>query len=126
MIYCFIILNLFKIDKFLSLYNCNRKLYMIICDAFRREILRTEQLALYVHAMVVSCLNPHDFHGHDLVSDLRKRVNLSKYTNPLAFLVLCNAGENMTSEDVQRLNGTYFVQHRSYWTGTLVIDFYTS
>ncbi|KAG8174492.1 hypothetical protein JTE90_006650 [Oedothorax gibbosus] len=88
----------------------------------RHEILRTEKLTMYVLAMLVSCLNPRNFFNHDIVSELRKRVDISKYTNPLAILALCNAGAPMTDQDVERLNETYNSHHRIYWTEVQVIS----
>ncbi|KAG8175711.1 hypothetical protein JTE90_021361 [Oedothorax gibbosus] len=86
-----------------------------------RKSLRTEQLALYVHALLVSCLNPRHFYGHDLVSDLRRRVNFSKYASPLAILALCNAGAPMYQKDVDRLREIHTSRHKPYWTEVQVL-----
>ncbi|KAG8186798.1 hypothetical protein JTE90_010692 [Oedothorax gibbosus] len=72
------------------------------------EDIPTTELALYVNAFLVSCLNPRNFHGHDLVVELRVRTNTpGEYTNPFELLALCNAGEAMTAEDVVKLQDVF-------------------
>ncbi|XP_054708129.1 uncharacterized protein CG3556-like [Uloborus diversus] len=79
------------------------------------ETLSSEDLALYINALLVTCIDPRDFHGHDLVSDLRKRVEGEKYTNPIEIIALCNAGDTMTAKDVERISTAYNSQHRPFW-----------
>ncbi|GFR11794.1 gastric intrinsic factor [Trichonephila clavata] len=50
--------------------------------------------------MLVACMDPRDFYGLNLVQELRKRTEANAYTNPFQILVLCNAGDTMTSRDV--------------------------
>ncbi|GFS70987.1 gastric intrinsic factor [Nephila pilipes] len=78
-----------------------------------------QKLALYIHAMMVACMDPRDFYGENLISELRRRTEASgNYTNPFQILVLCNAGDTMTSKDVERVTAAYDSQHRPFWTDT--------
>ncbi|GBM81598.1 hypothetical protein AVEN_205861-1 [Araneus ventricosus] len=80
--------------------------------------MSSQELALYIHALLVACMDPRDFYGDDLVRELRKRVEVSgNYTNPFLILVLCNAGDAMTTRDVERVTAAYDSQHRPFWTG---------
>ncbi|CAL1301247.1 unnamed protein product [Larinioides sclopetarius] len=79
--------------------------------------MSSQELALYLHALLVACMDPTDFYGEDLVRELRKRVEASgNYTNPFLILVLCNAGDDMTAKDVERVTSAYNLQHRPFWT----------
>ncbi|GBN68409.1 hypothetical protein AVEN_123442-1 [Araneus ventricosus] len=65
--------------------------------------MSSQELALYIHALLVACMDPRDFNGDDLVRELRRRVEASgNYTNPFLILVLCNAGDAMTARDVEQ------------------------
>ncbi|CAL1301241.1 unnamed protein product [Larinioides sclopetarius] len=65
--------------------------------------MSSQELALYLHALLVACMDPRDFYGEDLIRELRKRVEASgNYTNPFLILVLCNVGDDMTTKDVER------------------------
>ncbi|CAL1300610.1 unnamed protein product [Larinioides sclopetarius] len=82
----------------------------------REKKISSQVLALYVHALLVACMDPKDFYGHDLVQELRRRVEASgNYTNPLLILVLCSAGDTMTAKDVERVTAAYDSQHRRFW-----------
>ncbi|KAF8778850.1 Cobalamin binding intrinsic factor like protein [Argiope bruennichi] len=79
--------------------------------------MSSQELALYIHAMLVSCMDPKDFYGDNLVLELRKRVEATgNYTNPFQILVLCNAGDTMTIKDVERVTAAFDSQHRPFWT----------
>ncbi|GFQ90524.1 gastric intrinsic factor [Trichonephila clavata] len=81
--------------------------------------MSSQELALYIHAMLVACMDPRDFCGENLVQELRKRTEASaNYTNPFQILVLCNAGDKMTSRDLERVTAAYDSQHRPFWTDT--------
>ncbi|GBM72269.1 hypothetical protein AVEN_46968-2 [Araneus ventricosus] len=81
--------------------------------------MSSEELALYIHALLVACMDPTDFYGDNLVQELRKRVEADEsYTNPFLILVLCNAGDAMTNKDVERVSAAYDSQHRPFWTDT--------
>ncbi|GBO02771.1 hypothetical protein AVEN_260671-1 [Araneus ventricosus] len=80
--------------------------------------MSSQELALYIHALLVACMDPRDFNGDDLVRELRRRVEASgNYTNPFLILVLCNAGDTMTARDVEQVTAAYDSQHRPFWTG---------
>ncbi|CAL1298596.1 unnamed protein product [Larinioides sclopetarius] len=79
--------------------------------------MSTQELAMYIHALLVACVDPKVFYGHDLVQELRRRVEAgSNYTNPFPILVLCNAGDAMTAGDVERVTAAYDSPHRPFWT----------
>ncbi|PRD30571.1 UNVERIFIED_CONTAM: Lrp2 [Trichonephila clavipes] len=78
--------------------------------------MSSQELALYIHAMLVACMDPRDFYGLNLVQELRKRTEEVNYTNPFQILVLCNAGDTMTTKDVDRVTAAYDSQRRPFWT----------
>ncbi|GBM70875.1 hypothetical protein AVEN_76825-1 [Araneus ventricosus] len=79
--------------------------------------MSSQELGLYIHALLVVCMDPRDFYGEDLVRELRRRVEEGgNYTNPFMILVLCNAGDAMTARDVERVTAAYDTQHRPFWT----------
>ncbi|GFQ85329.1 gastric intrinsic factor [Trichonephila clavata] len=81
--------------------------------------MSSQELALYIHAMLVACMDPRDFYGLNLVQELRKRTEANaNYTNPFQILVLCNAGDTMSTRDVDRVMAAYDSQHRPFWTDT--------
>ncbi|GBN42949.1 hypothetical protein AVEN_13669-1 [Araneus ventricosus] len=83
----------------------------------RDKRMSSQELALYIHALLVACMDPRDFYGDDLVKELRRRVEASgNYTNPFLMLALCNAGDTMTTRDVERVTAAYHSQHRPFWT----------
>ncbi|GBN38128.1 Uncharacterized protein CG3556 [Araneus ventricosus] len=58
--------------------------------------LTVNQLSMLVNALTVSCQNPRNFFGHDLVKLLRDEVEASStITHSVAYLALCNAGETL-------------------------------
>ncbi|GFY72801.1 gastric intrinsic factor [Trichonephila inaurata madagascariensis] len=84
-----------------------------------KKSLTSEELALYIHAMLVACMDPRDFYGENLVQELRKRTEANdNYTDPFQILVLCNAGDKMTTRDVDRVVAAYDSQHRPFLTET--------
>ncbi|GBN06674.1 hypothetical protein AVEN_56725-1, partial [Araneus ventricosus] len=78
--------------------------------------MSSQELALYIHAMLVTCMDPKDFYGDNLVLELRRRVEAAgNYTNPYQILALCNAGDTMTARDVERVTAAFDSQHRPFW-----------
>ncbi|GFY52102.1 gastric intrinsic factor [Trichonephila inaurata madagascariensis] len=85
----------------------------------RDKNMSSQELALYIHAMLAACIDPRDFYGLNLVQELRKRTEANaNYTNPFQILVLCNAGDKMTTRDVEEVIAAYDSQHRPFWTDT--------
>ncbi|GBN94089.1 hypothetical protein AVEN_220141-1 [Araneus ventricosus] len=85
--------------------------------------MSSQELALYIHALLVACMDPRDFYGDDLVRELRRRVEASgNYTNPFLILALCNAGDTMTVRDVERVTAAYDSQHRPFWTDSQALS----
>ncbi|GBM75584.1 hypothetical protein AVEN_271495-1 [Araneus ventricosus] len=82
------------------------------------EDISSTELAHYINAFLVTCIDPRKFHVLDLVSELRKRVDAQNYTNPSVILALCNAGERITERDVEKLIGVFWKAHREFWTDT--------
>ncbi|KAF8778930.1 Cobalamin binding intrinsic factor like protein [Argiope bruennichi] len=79
--------------------------------------MSSQELALYIHALVVACMEPRDFYGDNLVRELRRRVESDgNYTNPFLILALCNAGDVMTIKDLEKVTAAYDSQHRPFWT----------
>ncbi|CAL1301245.1 unnamed protein product [Larinioides sclopetarius] len=85
----------------------------------KNDRMNVQDLALYIHGLLVACMDPRDFYGEDLVRKLRKRVEEGgNYTRPFLILALCNAGDAMTSKDVERVINAYNSKHRPFWTDT--------
>ncbi|GFY46973.1 uncharacterized protein TNIN_66361 [Trichonephila inaurata madagascariensis] len=82
----------------------------------RVEDISSTELASYVNAFLVSCIDPRKFYVLDLVSELRKRTEAQNYTNPSVMLALCNAGEKITTQDVEKLTDVFWTAHRQFWT----------
>ncbi|GBM63912.1 hypothetical protein AVEN_10299-1 [Araneus ventricosus] len=83
----------------------------------KNKRMSSQELALYIHSLLVACMDPKDFYGDDLVRELRRRVEAGgNYTNPFLILALCNAGDTMTARDVERVTAAYDSQHRPFWT----------
>ncbi|GBM65834.1 hypothetical protein AVEN_261999-1 [Araneus ventricosus] len=85
------------------------------------EDISSTELANYINAFLVTCIDPRKFHVLDLVGELRKRVDAQNYTNPSAMLALCNAGERMTERDVEKLTSVFWKAHREFWTGNITL-----
>ncbi|CAL1301237.1 unnamed protein product [Larinioides sclopetarius] len=82
----------------------------------KKKMISSQELALYIHALLVACMDPRDFYGDDLVGELRRRVEAGgNYTNPFLILVLCNAGDTMTARDVDRVTDAFDTQYRPFW-----------
>ena len=81
------------------------------------EDIPSTELASYVNAFLVTCVNPREFHGHDIIKELRNRVDRENYTNPYVFLALCNAGETITDSDKNKLIDTFENKRRTFWAG---------
>ncbi|GBO17863.1 hypothetical protein AVEN_226467-1 [Araneus ventricosus] len=85
--------------------------------------MSSQELALYIHALLVSCIDPRDFYGYNLVRELRRRVEANgNYTNPFLILALCNAEDAMTAKDVERVTAAYDSQHRPFWTDSQALS----
>ncbi|GFR12100.1 gastric intrinsic factor [Trichonephila clavata] len=86
--------------------------------------MSSQKLALYIHAMMAACMDPRDFFGKNLVLKLRSRTEENaNYTNPFQILVLCNAGDIMTSKDVEKVTAAFNSRHRPFWTGMWLVIF---
>ncbi|XP_054722672.1 uncharacterized protein CG3556-like, partial [Uloborus diversus] len=74
------------------------------------------EIAQYVNAFLATCIDPRNFFTQDLIAELRKRVDAQKYTNPFLLLALCNAGEQINENDVQKLYDAFKSNHKEFWT----------
>ncbi|CAL1299608.1 unnamed protein product [Larinioides sclopetarius] len=82
----------------------------------RIEDISSTELASYINAFLVTCINPRNFFDLDLVKELRRRVDLQNHTLPYVILALCNAGERMSERDVEKLTNFFWTAHRKFWT----------
>ncbi|CAL1274611.1 unnamed protein product [Larinioides sclopetarius] len=82
------------------------------------EDISSTELAYFINAFLVTCIDPRKFQVLDLVSELRKRVDAQNYTNPSVMLALCNAGDRITERDVEKLISVFWSAHREFWTDT--------
>lgn len=87
----------------------------------RIQNIPSSNIASFINALLVTCTDPRDFHGFDLVQELRTRVNKQNSTNPYAYLALCNAGDKITESDVKKLTEMFWGEHRELWTDTQAI-----
>ncbi|GFX05223.1 uncharacterized protein CG3556 [Trichonephila clavipes] len=56
--------------------------------------LTANQLNMYINALLITCQDPHNFHGFDLVQLLKDQIGITPLMNrPVAYLALCNAEE---------------------------------
>ncbi|GIY89377.1 uncharacterized protein CDAR_118321 [Caerostris darwini] len=58
--------------------------------------LTVNQLSMFINALTVSCRDPRNLDGFDLVKILKQQTQFSSLTNhPTSYLALCNAGESL-------------------------------
>ncbi|KAF8778918.1 hypothetical protein HNY73_015593 [Argiope bruennichi] len=87
-------------------------------DRWGDKWISSQELALYIHALLVACVDPRDFYGDDLVRELRKRVDeAGSYVSPFLILALCNAGDTMTVKDLEKVTAACNLHRRPSWTG---------
>ncbi|GFT71818.1 uncharacterized protein CG3556 [Nephila pilipes] len=70
----------------------------VLASLLRNETdpLTANQLSMYINALLVTCQDPHNFHGFDLVKLLKDQIEItSLMTRPIAYLTLCNADESL-------------------------------
>ncbi|GFT51654.1 uncharacterized protein NPIL_656841, partial [Nephila pilipes] len=80
------------------------------------EDVSSTELASYVNAFIVTCIDPRKFYVIDLVRELRKRADATNYTNPYVMVALCNAGERITAQDTEKLISVFWKASREFWT----------
>ncbi|CAL1292839.1 unnamed protein product [Larinioides sclopetarius] len=65
-----------------------------IAVALLRPSLTNCELSMFIHALLVTCHDPRDFYGNNLVKRLKKQVeNSHDVSHPISYLALCNAHE---------------------------------
>lgn len=70
----------------------------------KTDPLSSNQLALYINAMLITCHNPRKFYGFDIVSLLEKQIqHQENSTHPVVYLALCNANETVSDDVVEHL-----------------------
>ncbi|GFQ67400.1 uncharacterized protein CG3556, partial [Trichonephila clavata] len=58
--------------------------------------LKANQLSMYINALLITCQDPHNFHGFDLVQLLKDQMEVTPLMiRPVAYLALCNAEESL-------------------------------
>ncbi|GFT86374.1 uncharacterized protein NPIL_236711, partial [Nephila pilipes] len=80
------------------------------------EDVSSTELASYVNAFIVTCIDPRKFYVINLVRELRMRADATNYTNPYIMLALCNAGERITVQDTEKLISVFWRASREFWT----------
>ena len=68
-----------------------------------REKVSSSDLAAYINALLVTCRDPRNFLGYDLISILKDDLETNPYVRPFLYLTLCNAKESISKESVNRL-----------------------
>nr|XP_015921920.1 uncharacterized protein CG3556 isoform X2 [Parasteatoda tepidariorum] len=73
--------------------------------------LKMHELVHYIHAMIVTCSNPRNFHGVNIIKLLKKSISKRQskglFVNPVAYLALCNSGD-MPDSYIKRLKNMAF------------------
>ncbi|KAF8763472.1 hypothetical protein HNY73_021656 [Argiope bruennichi] len=59
------------------------------------DSVTANQLSMFINALIVTCQDPSNFYGHDLVKLLKEVPVSSAFTHPVAYLALCNAGATL-------------------------------
>ncbi|XP_055946204.1 uncharacterized protein CG3556-like [Argiope bruennichi] len=70
------------------------------------DSVTANQLSMFINALIVTCQDPSNFYGHDLVKLLKEVPVSSAFTHPVAYLALCNAGATLpvnASNDLSNL-----------------------
>ncbi|XP_055936191.1 uncharacterized protein LOC129965925 [Argiope bruennichi] len=63
--------------------------------ALLRPALTNSELSMFIHSLLVTCHNPRDFYGNNLIKRLKEQVEESpKAPHPISYLALCNARES--------------------------------
>ncbi|GFX05275.1 uncharacterized protein TNCV_4175181 [Trichonephila clavipes] len=71
-----------------------KQLELKVALALLRSSLTNSELSMFINALLVTCHNPRNFYGYNLVQRLKTQVeDTQKFTHPLAYLALCNAKE---------------------------------
>lgn len=70
--------------------------------------------------MTVACVNPKQFFGLNIVTELRRRIDNDNRTNPFLLLALCIGGENLTTEDAEKLQHLFRAHSQPSSTGKIM------
>ncbi|GBN04377.1 hypothetical protein AVEN_1162-1 [Araneus ventricosus] len=66
-----------------------------IAVSLLRSSLTNCELSMFIHALLVTCHDPRDFYGNNLVTRLKEQVeNSQNVSHPISYLALCNAHES--------------------------------
>ncbi|XP_042907460.1 uncharacterized protein CG3556 isoform X2 [Parasteatoda tepidariorum] len=67
--------------------------------------LSAEQLSMFINSLLVTCHNPRQFYGQNLIKRLKEQVqSTTNFTHPIAYLTLCNAKEPWPLKAIAALN----------------------
>ncbi|XP_055932918.1 uncharacterized protein LOC129962937 [Argiope bruennichi] len=76
-----------------------------IAVSFLKSGVTNGELSTFINALLVTCHNPRQFYGNNLVKRLKDQVEESgNFTHPLAYLALCNANEAWPPKATSDLN----------------------
>ncbi|GFY44178.1 uncharacterized protein CG3556, partial [Trichonephila inaurata madagascariensis] len=82
-----------------------KQLELKVALALLRSSLTNSELSMFINALLVTCHNPRNFYGYNLVQRLKTQVEeTQKFTHPLSYLALCNAKETWPSKAISDLN----------------------
>nr|XP_042910378.1 uncharacterized protein CG3556 [Parasteatoda tepidariorum] len=67
--------------------------------------LSAEQLSMFINSLLVTCHNPRQFYGQNLIKRLKEQVqSTTNFAHPIAYLTLCNAKEPWPFKATSDLN----------------------
>nr|XP_042907457.1 uncharacterized protein CG3556-like isoform X2 [Parasteatoda tepidariorum] len=70
-----------------------------------KNSLSAEQLSMFINSLLVTCHNPRQFYGQNLIKRLKEQVqSTTNFTHPIAYLTLCNAKEPWPLKATSDLN----------------------
>ncbi|XP_071043201.1 uncharacterized protein CG3556 isoform X4 [Parasteatoda tepidariorum] len=73
--------------------------------ALLKNPLSAEQLSMFINSLLVTCHNPRQFYGQNLIKRLKEQVqSTTNFTHPIAYLTLCNAKEPWPLKAIADLN----------------------
>ena len=67
------------------------------------EPISISELSMFVNALIVTCQNPRQFHGYDLIKILYERASIMETPFPGAYLTLCVSDWVLSASDAKKL-----------------------
>lgn len=82
---------------------------LLLIDNIRK--FQTYEMALYIHALLATCINPRNFQGFDLVEILEERMKDSDSVNPMVALAICNCNGTLSTTQITELRDLLFKEN---------------